>query len=212
MRPASIDGIPACVANGTAPFSAGLVFGVGRRDESFLRGGLTHVVEHLTMRAVGRTTMEVNASVDLISTEFTATGPVGQVADFLRSVCRSLADLPTDGLAVEADILRAEGGPMAGPGVATLLERLYGLEGIGLAAVTDPALRSLTAADVQEWARRWFCRQNAALWVSGTGLEDLTLPLRDGVVPAHAPRAGAPSPPRPGPRTPSGPASRWGRR
>ncbi len=188
MRLTSIDGIRAFAADGPPPFSAGLLFGVGRRDESFLRGGLTHLVEHLTMRTVGRTALAANASVDLTATEFTATGPVDQVADFLSSVCRALADLPLDQLAVEADILRAEGGPMAPPGVATLLERLYGLDGIGLAAVSDPALRSLTAEDVREWARRWFCRQNAALWASGPGLEELTLPLPDGAVPDRAPQ------------------------
>src|SRR3712207_7403538 len=52
----TIDGIPVFVADGPPPLAAGLVFGVGRRDEDFVHGGITHLVEHLAMGALGRTT------------------------------------------------------------------------------------------------------------------------------------------------------------
>ena len=42
-------------------------------------------------------------------------------------------------------------------------------------------MRSLTAEHVQEWSARWFCRQNAALWITGPALPALDLPLPDGV-------------------------------
>lgn len=186
MRETIIDGIPAFVADGPSPLSAGLVFGVGRRDESVVRGGLTHLVEHLTMAAVGRMAIDVNASVDLTATEFVATGPADRVAAFLHSVCLALADLPLDRLAVEADVLRTEGGQVAAPAAAALLGELYGATGPGLAGVRDLALRSLTAADVRTWVQRYFIRQNAALWASGPGLDDLRLPLPDGAVPARS--------------------------
>lgn len=182
-----IDGVPVFVAEGPAPTTAGLVFGVGRADETFVRGGLTHLVEHLAMAAVGRTPYESNASVDLTRTEFTASGTLDQVRDFLDRVCRALRDLPVDRLRVEADVLRTEGGAAAPPAVGSLLSERYGLVGPGLAGVREPALTSLTAEDVREWVRTRFTRQNAALWVSGPLPQGLALPLEDGAPPARRP-------------------------
>jgi hypothetical protein len=183
----SIDGIPVFHDDRPGPLAAGLVFGVGRADEAFVRGGLTHLVEHLVMGALGRQTIECNASVDLTTTEFTAQGTPVQVAAFLRSVCRALADLPTDRLAVEVDVLRTEGSSTAAPGSGVLLGEVYGVGGLGLAAVREPALRSLTAGDVRGWTRTHFTRRNAALWLSGSGADGLTLPLADGPRPARTP-------------------------
>ncbi|MQA33856.1 insulinase family protein [Modestobacter roseus] len=192
MHTTSIDGVPAFVADGPAPVAAGLVFGVGRQDETFVRSGITHLVEHLVMGGVGRRAIEVNASVDLTTTEFTCTGPADQVAAFLRDVCTQLADPPVDRLQVEADVLRAEGGTVASPPVAHLLGELYGADGPGLAAVPEPALLALTVSDVRTWSARWFHRRNAAVWWSGPVPADASLPLPGGEVPprpAAVPRA-----------------------
>ncbi|RBY87170.1 hypothetical protein DQ244_17755 [Blastococcus sp. TBT05-19] len=199
MFTTSVDGVPVFYAEGPPPLSAGLVFGVGRRDESFVHGGLTHLVEHLAMRAVGRTPIETNASVDLTATEFTASGSPDRVAAFLRAVCEALADLPTGDLAVEADVLRAEGGTVAPPAVGLLLGELYGTRGAGLAASREPAVRGLSAEQVRSWSRRSFTRANAALWLTGPVPEGLRLPLPDGPAPQR------PSQPRLSPVTPS-----WG--
>ena len=183
-----VDGVPAYLVEGPAPLAAGLVFGVGRRDESFVRGGLTHLVEHLAMSTIGRTTLDVNASVDLASTEFTATGRPDRVVEFLRSVCLALVDLPTERLPIEAGVLAAEDGHVASPAVAGLLAELYGVVGLGLAATRDPALLSLTAADVRQWAAHYFNRGNAALWLAGPIPEGLALPLPAGARPQRAPQ------------------------
>jgi hypothetical protein len=87
MQRFTVDGVPVFVASGPEPFSAGLVFGVGRRDESFVKGGLTHLVEHLVMRAIGRTSLDCNASMEIDVTEFAATGRIDRVDD-----PRSVAD------------------------------------------------------------------------------------------------------------------------
>ncbi|HEY0403074.1 MAG TPA: hypothetical protein VGD09_13730 [Blastococcus sp.] len=188
MHQASIDGVPVFFVEGPPPLTAGLVFGVGRRDEPFVRGGITHLVEHLAMGALGRTTVDSNASVDLTTTEFTAAGRADPVVAFLRSVCLALTDLPTQRLAVEADVLRAEGGHAAPPVVGAFLGEFYGLEGAGLASVREPALRALTAADVRDWAGTRFTRQNAALWLVGPEVDGITLPLSDGTPPARGPQ------------------------
>jgi predicted Zn-dependent peptidase len=195
----SVDGVPVFYAEGPRPLSAGLVFGVGRRDESFVQGGVTHLVEHLVMRAVGRSAIDVNASVDLTATEFTATGAPDRVAAFLGAVCEALGDLPTADLAVEADVLRAEGGSVAPPAVGLLLEELYGTRGVGLAASREPAVRALGPDQVRGWAERHFTRANAALWLTGPVPEGLRLPLPEGPAPER------PRQPRLSPATPA-----WG--
>ncbi|MGY2128917.1 insulinase family protein [Blastococcus sp. SYSU DS0617] len=196
MHETLIDGIPAFLVEGPAPTTVGLVFGVGRADETFVRGGLSHLVEHLVMSAVGRTVYDSNASVDLNRTEFTASGTPEQVRDFLTRVCRALGELPVDRLRVEADVLRTEGAAAVPPAVGILLAERYGTEGPGLAGVREPAIRSLTAEDVQGWVRTWFTRQNAALWLSGPVPEGLVLRLADGSPPARRPlrRAEVPTP------------------
>lgn len=186
MLQTSVDGVPVFYAEGPAPLTAGLVFGVGRRDESYVGGGVTHLVEHLAMRAVGRTSIESNASVDLTATEFYASGSPDRVVAFLRSVCRALSDVPTDQLAVEADVLRAESGTVTAPAVGLLLGELYGTAGAGLASAREPALRSLDPEAVRGWAATFFRRGNAALWLSGPMPEGLELPLPNGPAPDRA--------------------------
>lgn len=183
-----VDGVPVLWAPVPGPFSAGLVFGVGRRDETFVGGGVTHLVEHLAMRAVGRTTLDCNASVDLSTTEFTATGRPERVVEFLRLVCEALGDLPVDGLAVEAHVLRTEDGSVVHPAVGALLAERYGGRGVGLAGYGEPATAALTAADVQRWATTRFVRGAAALWLTGPPPEGLRLPLPDGAAPLRIPQ------------------------
>ena len=183
-----VDGVPVLWTSGAAPFTAGLVFGVGRRDETFARGGLTHLVEHLAMGALGRTTLECNATVDLTTTEFVASGKPERVVDFLRRVCQALAGLPLDRLAVEADVLRTEDGVVAAPAVGALLAERYGARGVGLAGFREPALRALSAQDVQEWAAARFVRANAALWLTSEPPQGLSLPLPEGTPPTRTPQ------------------------
>ena len=185
LRRVEVDGVPVLWSPAPAPFTAGLVFGVGRRDETYVRGGVTHLVEHLVMSAVGRTTLDCNASVDLSTTEFRATGRPERVVAFLRLVCEALHDLPVDRLAVEADVLRTEDGAVAHPAVGALLAERYGGRGVGLAGFGEPATTALTAQDVRQWAATRFVRGAAVLWLSGPPPEGLALPLPDGPVPAR---------------------------
>ncbi len=180
VEQALVDGVPVLWVHAPPPFAAGLVFAVGRRDETFARGGLTHLVEHLAMSALGRTSLECNASVDLDTTEFTATGSPARVVTFLRRICEVLADLPLDRLSVEADVLRTEDGRVAHPVLGALLAERYGAGGVGLAGFREPAVRSLGAELVRQWLDLHFHRRNAVLWLSGPPPEGLSLSLPDG--------------------------------
>ncbi len=181
-----VNGVPVFWTAAPAPLSAGLVFGVGRRDESFLRGGITHLVEHLAMGTLGRTTLECNATVDLTTTQFTVSGEPVRVTEFLRRICQAFSQLPLARLAVEADVLRTEGGGVAPPAVGALLAERYGACGVGLAGFGEPAMLALATEEVQGWARTYFVRGNAALWLTAPPPEGLSLPLVEGRAPVRS--------------------------
>lgn len=201
MQKTEVDGVPVLWQQVPAPLSAGLVLGVGRRDETFVGGGVTHLVEHLTMRALGRTVLDCNASVGLSVTDFTVSGPADRVVEHLEGVCRSLAALATQGpdpeaLRLEADVLRAEGGDCAPPLAAYLMGRRYDGVDLGLAGLDEPALLCLDADQVRQCAARWFHRSNAVLWLTGPPPAGLALPLPGGAAPHRV---------RPQPRPGDGP-------
>ena len=87
---------------------ATLIFGVGARDETLPTLGTLHALEHAVMTGVRRTPIEIDASVRVSTTQFTAAGSPHLVGSFLTGVCRGLADPPLDRLAHEAHILAAE--------------------------------------------------------------------------------------------------------
>ena len=49
----SVDGVPVFWTESGDEMLAGLVFRVGRADESLARGGITHLVEHLALYPLG---------------------------------------------------------------------------------------------------------------------------------------------------------------
>lgn len=173
-----VDGVPVLWREGPPPLQASLQFRVGTADETFVTSGITHTVEHLVMRAVGRWPHEVNGGVQNLLTDFTTSGRPELVAEFLAAVCGVLSDLPVDELALELGVLEAEGGG-GGPSGSLIALRL-GARGPGLSGFDQPALRTITAAEVREWATRWFVRGNAVLALSGPPPEGMRLRLPDG--------------------------------
>ncbi len=180
MQRVDVDGVPVFWRQGPEPLTATLLFRVGRRDETFLQGDITHLVEHLVMRAKGRTHLDCNATVDLSTTSFTATGRPEAVQEFLRSVCRSIRDLPVDSIEVEKSVLQREEGWAAHPLECAALLARYGARDLGLAGLDEPALRGLTVEQVREWLARYFVAENAALALTGTPPEGLSLELPAG--------------------------------
>lgn len=194
MQRLDVDGVPVFWRQGPEPLSATLLFRVGRRDETFVGGGTTHLVEHLVMRAFGRTHLDCNASVDLGGTAFTATGRPEAVKDFLESVCRSLRDLPVEGLEIEKSVLKREGGSAAHPLECAALLARFGGRDLGLAALVEPALDVMTGDDVRAWAARYFVTENAALALTGPPPPGLTLDLPSGARNHRTPPAQRPIP------------------
>jgi predicted Zn-dependent peptidase len=191
---AEVDGVPVVWAPGPAPLSASLVFRVGRADEPFVDGGITHLVEHLVMRGVGRMPIQVNAEVGASFTSFDATGSPGHVVEFLTRVCRELDRLDSvidSAIDVERQVLAAETERGGGSPAVEAASLRYGCRGVGKAAYREVGVQRVTTQAVLAWKDRWFSRDNAVLALTGPVPDGLRLALpsgRRGEVPPLTPR------------------------
>ena len=175
-----IDGIPTVWADLPGPYSAALVFRVGKADELPARSGITHLVEHLTLAPLGVQDYDHNGFVEPLRTSFHFSGPRDDVASFLVSVAGSLCDLRTDRLLVERAILKREA-EESGIGLGDAIRGYrWGLGTLGLSAEEEFGIRWLGPDPVREWAAERFVRRNATLVLSGPPPDSLTLGLPDG--------------------------------
>ncbi|GAA2019038.1 insulinase family protein [Pseudokineococcus marinus] len=177
LHRSEVDGVPVLWREGPGPLTAGLVLGVGRRDETFTGGGTTHLLEHLVMHEARRPRLECNASVGIASTELTVTGRPDRVVEFLARACRLLADPPVERREVEARVLAAEEREEGPDLVGALLVERFGYRGPGLVGAVEPALGAVSAEALRAWSARWAVSGAAACWLTGPPPEGLALPL-----------------------------------
>ena len=180
MQRIDIDGVPVFTAPGPGRATAALVFGVGIRDESYATLGVTHLIEHLAMGTLPKSHLDSNATVDVESTVFYASGRPQAVADFVTRVCAALSDLPTDRMDLEMGVLEAENCAGSHPTAAALWGARFRLNGPGLAVAGGGVPFGLTEEQVRTHAQKWFVRANAALAWHGELPADLRLDLPDG--------------------------------
>ena len=176
-----VGGVPAYWPAGAGePRRVALGFRVGHADETLPEHGITHLVEHLALFALGRRLYNTNGFVDGTSTIFYADGRPDELAEFLRDLTVALHDLPHARLEAEKRVLLAEsaGRPSSFP------ERLkwlrWGETSHGLADLKELGLRRVTADDLDAWAAAWFTAGNAALWLNGSPPHDLAFELPPG--------------------------------
>jgi hypothetical protein len=175
-----IDGIPAFWVEADGPCYAGLIFRVGQADETVPTRGLTHLVEHLAMHALGEPQYQCNAAVGLTTTDFYARGSSEEMAQFLEGVCGSLSDLRMDRIRPEARVLRTEAAKR-NPGVHARMSWLrFGHTGQGLSWLPEFYFRNPRPGPVGEWASERFTRGNCAVWYVGRLPAQLRLPLPEG--------------------------------
>src|SRR5439155_23700810 len=89
FRWGEVDGVPTVRAERgvvQGPLQACLLFGVGRSDEAVAVSGISHVVEHLALQALGRKPYILNGQVGPVSTRFLAMGGPEQVVDYFACV------------------------------------------------------------------------------------------------------------------------------
>ncbi|WP_328996608.1 hypothetical protein OG394_18350 [Kribbella sp. NBC_01245] len=163
-----------------------LTFGVGARDETLRTVGVAHLLEHLVMGQARRTPIEIQAMVDLTTTNFAASGSPDRVAAFAEAICAGLTAPPVDRLSVEVGVLAAEDGWSAAPLVASMLNTRYGARGPGLAWLEGAGFDRLTASHVIDFARTWFTKANALLQITGPMPSGLKFDLPDGPAPVRS--------------------------
>ncbi|NUO60525.1 MAG: insulinase family protein [Hamadaea sp.] len=165
-----VDGVPTLVAPTAGPWHAGLVFRVGRADETLARSGLTHVLEHLVLFPLGLTDYHYNGSTGSTVTSFHTTGSEEDVAAFLHQVCSGLAAPPMNRLDTEKQIVRTEWASRTSAVNDGLPIWRYGARGHGLLSFREPGTWALTAEDLLQWRDAYFTRENAVLWIAGKGV------------------------------------------
>ncbi|MFJ7155718.1 M16 family metallopeptidase [Streptomyces sp. NPDC101118] len=174
-----VDGIPTLLAHRPGPVVAGLVFRVGRADETLATSGITHLTEHLALHRHGMGDLHYNGATSATHTSFLVEGDPAEVAEYLNGVCEALRDLPLERLETEKEILRTEAAGRAHGPLSDLPMWRYGARGHGLVSYTELGLGRIDAAAVRDWAAARFTRGNAVLWMTTDTLPeglDLKLP------------------------------------
>jgi len=178
----TVDGVPARWADLTTDPTTTLAFGVGIRDLDPTTAGITHLVEHLVMRRIGRVRYPVNAESSLGSTSFYVTGTPAQTTEFLGLVCDAVRDLAVNGvgdtdLEAERRTVLAEIGQDGLYGAPDPLSHRYGPRGPGAAVASHLRLLDWRADEVLDVVRRWFHAGNAVLTSTRPLPADLRLDL-----------------------------------
>lgn len=165
-----IDGVRTLWMDEPGPPIASLVFRVGRADEPTPVGGISHIVEHLALASLGVQDYDHNGMVDAQWSVFMTGGRADEIVSFFDQVVAGLVDPPVDRLLVERRILREEREQRGQSIGAAARWYRYGHagQGRGLGPADDEVGLEWVGPDpVRDWARRWYTRQNAVLWLSG---------------------------------------------
>ncbi|WP_027661009.1 peptidase M16 family protein [Salinispora fenicalii] len=197
IRQLEVDGVPALLAPTTGTPHAGLMFRVGQADETLARRGITHLLEHLVLHPLGTADYHYNGTTGSVVTHFHLQGSVDDISTFLTGVCESLRELPASRLETEKAILRTEWNSKSGSSLDGLPLWRYGARGHGLLSYPEWGLHAVSLADLQDWTRRYFTKENAVLWLAGAEIPaGLRIDLPSGQrTPVPAPSSALPQTP-----------------
>jgi zinc protease len=180
IQQTEVSGIPCFWAAAPAPFTAMLVFRVGRADETLPTAGITHLAEHILMPASPPRELDRNARVENIFAVFWVSGSPTQALRFLESLPGLIGDPPLHRLETERSILRTEAASIGQHPVNASMALRYGGAAHGLMGFEELGVNTLGAEDVARWIGEYFTRENAALWLTGEPPRDLELKLPSG--------------------------------
>jgi hypothetical protein len=177
-----LDGIPLFHMPAAGATILTLAFGVGRAHEPLVRGGMTHLAEHLILTAIDRALDHSNGSTEPFRVTFTVRGSPADATRFLRDVCDQIAQPRLSRMHEEANVLRSEAALK--PSAMSVEGRLHyfrlGYQGLGAVELPELFLRSLDQKVLGDWIAQHFVAGNAALWVLGQLPDDLYISLEPG--------------------------------
>ncbi|MER5481836.1 insulinase family protein [Streptomyces sp. NPDC002812] len=183
----TVDGVPVLLAHQPGPVTAGLLFRVGRADETLATSGITRLVRHLALDRLGPGGPGGPGDGDgsapaATFTRFQVTGTPAEVAAHLSGVCAALRELPVERLETLKEILRTAPADRSPDHAGRSAQWRYGSRSYGLTGYAEAGLPHLTAEQVRDWARTRFTSGNAVLWITAGAVPeglDLTLPSGD---------------------------------
>lgn len=162
-----MDGVPILwVPSDSRDLTGGIIVRVGLSDESFVRRGFTHLIEHLALSMLN-VDYDYNGFVDSTTTNFIARGSPDDVLHFMESTLAALTELPYDRLDVERRVLLAESERNGVSSSASALAVLFGANGVGSMALPEMGLWQATPETLDGWLADWFTRQNMVVWFAG---------------------------------------------
>lgn len=175
-----VNGIPCFWADAPAPYTATLLFRVGRADETLTTSGITHLSEHLLMAAEPPRDMARNASVEDVFALFWASGSERKVLRFLEQTAELIREPPLHRLETERKILEAEAAGRDQHPVNGSSALRYGAVAHGLSGFDEYGLHQVGADDVSSWIGTHFTKENAVLWLTGRPPRELSVELPTG--------------------------------
>jgi hypothetical protein len=162
-----VDGLTVYAVDRPGPAYCGLMFRVGKADETLPSRGITHMVEHLALFGQSDSTYHLNGFVDAHRTAFHADGTEDECLDFLTGVTEALVDLPMHRLEQERRVLEAEEAGSRSGLFGDMVINRFGARGFGLLAYDQLGLQNFDATDLARWAGSRFTAGNAVLVLSG---------------------------------------------
>ncbi|MCO6009735.1 hypothetical protein NE236_32665 [Actinoallomurus purpureus] len=193
-----VDGVPAYWAEGDDDLHrVFLAFRVGSADEQLAWRGITHLVEHLAMHAIGGHVHDSNGRVDATTTVFGTQGDGAGIASFVAELSRAFQALPFNRIELENQVLRAEADTRGTALTNPLMIWRYGAATYGLPGYEEFGVGRHTPDQITAWAGRWFTRRNLVLvFAGGRPPAGLTIDLPEGErVPPPRPSSALPGTP-----------------
>ena len=155
---------------------AALCFRVGFVDETPRHRGWAHLVEHLAFGQIAPADF-VDGAVSKLTTSFIVEGDDEEVAERLRAIASRLRSLPLERLDVERRVLEVEAETSGVKAEQALLLHHFGYTGPGRTAMKELGLSDVDPGELQQFADRWFCAENAVVALSRSLSTPLDLPL-----------------------------------
>jgi len=178
-RRTQIDGLPAYVIDSGRDVVGGIVFRVGRADESLPTAGLTNLVRQLVI-GFDDNRLPLRSEVSGSTTSFFFDESIEDLSEVLTELGRRIANPDLHRLDEARDLVRAEFQGRDLDEVGVITKARFGPRGYGLTSYECYGLDRITEEDITDWCDRFFTAANCAIWIDGEQPFGIELNLPEG--------------------------------